>query len=88
MSVLGGLAPAGGHPYQETTYGQKTGGGWFRDRISDIDNLKELVGGYGGTKVRLFRCNSSKNIWGHVVPVKGADGDDVAANCAVTDILR
>ena len=38
-------------------------------------------------KCLIVRCYSTKNIWGHVVPVKGADEDDFAVNCAVTDIL-
>ena len=38
-------------------------------------------------KCLIVRCYSTKNIWGHVVPVNGADGDDFAVNCAVTDIL-
>lgn len=38
-------------------------------------------------KCLTVRCYSTKSIWGNVVPVKGADEDDFAANCAVTDIL-
>ena len=38
-------------------------------------------------KCLIVRCYSTRNIWGHVVPVKGADEDDFAVNCAVTDIL-
>jgi hypothetical protein len=38
-------------------------------------------------KCLVVRCYSTRNIWGHVVPVNGADEDDFVVNCAVADIL-
>jgi hypothetical protein len=38
-------------------------------------------------KCLMIRCFSSKNVFGHVVPVKGADEEDYAANLVTTAVL-
>ena len=59
-----------------------------RDELEYTDEQLDKARSEGEVlKCLIVRCYSTKNIWGHVVPVKGADEDDFAVNCAVEDIL-